>query len=149
MTMPLILYGIYLFLAVFNAGNMTTLQLQHYNLYPFVGKETFQPYMQANNKAALIPSILPAMLLLLTSMGLLFFRPGFMSMFEALLSLLLNIVALISTFVWQRKIQSEMALLGYNEEEVTHLVSTNWIRTTAFFVQAIMAVSLIIHALSN
>jgi hypothetical protein len=39
--MPLILYGIYLFLAVFNAGNMTTLQIQHYAIYPFVGKENF------------------------------------------------------------------------------------------------------------
>jgi hypothetical protein len=58
--MPLILYGIYLFLAVFNAGNMLTLQIQHYGIYPFVGKENFKNYMQANNNAAKFPSIIPA-----------------------------------------------------------------------------------------
>lgn len=147
--MPLFIYSVYLFLSVFNAGNMTTLQLQHYNIYPFVGKDAFQRYMQANNKAALIPSILPALLLLVANIGLLFFRPGFMSMQGALLSLLLNIVALVSTFVWQRKIQADMAVLGYDEAKVKRLVSTNWVRTIAFLVQAILSVSFIIHAVSS
>ena len=57
--MALQLYGLYLFLAVYAAGNMVTLQIQHYGIYPFVGKEAFRAYMQANNKAALLPSILP------------------------------------------------------------------------------------------
>ena len=147
--MPLFIYSVYLFLSVFNAGNMTTLQLQHYNIYPFVGKDAFQRYMQANNKAALIPSILPALLLLVANIGLLFFRPRFMSMQGALLSLLLNIVALMSTFVWQRKIQADMAVLGYDEAKVKRLVSTNWVRTIAFLVQAILSVSFIIHAVSS
>ncbi len=133
----------------FVAGNMTTLQLQHYNIYPFVGRDTFQSYMQANNKAAIIPSILPAMLLLVVTIGLLFFRPGFMSMREAVGSLLLNIVALVSTFVWQRKMQAEMAVLGYDEVKINQLVSTNWIRTVAFLLQAVMAVSIIIHAVRS
>ena len=76
--MQLALYGIYLFLAVFNAGNMTTLQIQHYGIYPFVGKENFKNYMQANNKSAVVPSILPAMLLLIVNIVLLFTRPVFM-----------------------------------------------------------------------
>ena len=58
--MQLTFYGIYLFLAVFIAGNMTTLQIQHYGIYKLVGKENFKNYMQANNKSALVPSILPA-----------------------------------------------------------------------------------------
>ena len=76
----LILFGAFLFLAVFNAGNRMTLQIQHDGIYPFVGKETFKAYMQANNNSARIPSILPALLLLLVNILLLFTRPQCMTM---------------------------------------------------------------------
>ena len=145
--MQLILYGIYLFLAAFNAGNMTTLQFQHYGIYSSVGKENFKNYMQANNKAALIPSILPAMLLLLINILLLFFRPVFMTATEAIMSLVLNIIALVSTFAWQRKLQSQMAVTGYDEGKINLLNSTNWVRTVAFLLQAILAISIILMAI--
>jgi hypothetical protein len=143
----LILFGTFLFLAVFNAGNMTTLQIQHYGIYPFVGKETFKEYMQANNKSARIPSILPEMLLLLVNIILLFTRPQFLSVSEVLLFLLLNIVALISTFTWQRKIQGQMAITGYDESKINLLLSTNWIRTIVFLLQATIAVTITMQAL--
>lgn len=144
--MQFILYGIYLFLAVFNAGNMTTLQIQHYGIYPFVGKENFNTYMQANNKSAAVPSIIPAMLLLLVNIILLFARPLFMSSAMTVFSLALNIIALVSTLVWQRRLQGEMAITGYDENKINLLISTNWIRTTTFILQAILAVSVIINA---
>jgi len=146
--MPLILYGIYLFLAVFNAGNMMTLQIQHYSIYPSVGKENFQNYMKANNKSALIPSILPAMVLILINMVMLFIRPAFMSMTVITLSLLLNLTAFVSTMIWQRKLQGEMAATGYDQKKISLLISTNWIRTIAYFVQAILAVGIIVHAVN-
>ena len=46
------LFVVFLFLAIYNAGNMTTLQLQHYGIYPAVPKEGFAEYMRANNRAA-------------------------------------------------------------------------------------------------
>jgi hypothetical protein len=144
--MQLTLYGIYLFLAVFNAGNMTTLQIQHYGIYPFVGKENFKHYMQANNKSATVPSILPAIILLLVNIGLLFTRPKFMPESITILSLGLNITAFVSTIVWQRKLQGEMAIEGYDENKINLLISTNWIRTTTFILQAIIAVAVIINA---
>jgi len=146
--MPLILYGIYLFLAVFNAGNMMTLQIQHYNIYPSVGKENFKNYMKANNKSALIPSILPAMVLILINMILLFIRPAFMSMTITILSLLLNLTAFVSTLIWQRKLQGEMAVTGYDDRKISMLISTNWIRTIAYLVQALLAVGTIVHAVN-
>ena len=81
----LILFGTFLFHAAYLAGNMTTLQIQHYGIYPFVGRETFKEYMQANNKSACIPSILPAMLLLLVNILLLFIRPQFITEIEVIL----------------------------------------------------------------
>lgn len=145
----LILFGTFLFLAVFNAGNMTTLQIQHYGIYPFVGRETFKEYMQANNKSAPIPSILPAMLLLLVNIILLFTRPQFISETEVLLFLVLNIIALISTFTFQRKLQGQMAITGYDESKINLLLSTNWIRTTVFLLQAIIVVSITMQALKT
>ena len=58
-----ITFVVFLFLACFNAGTMTTLQIQHYAIYPQVGRESFAAYLCANNRAALVPAILPAMLL--------------------------------------------------------------------------------------
>jgi len=145
--MGLIVYGIFLFLAVFAAGNMVTLQIQHYGIYPFVGKENFRNYMQANNDAAKFPSIIPAMLLLLMNIVLIFIKPDFLPLFTAMFFLLLNIIALISTFKWQRKLQGEMAVTGYDAEKIARLISTNWIRTIVFLLQAFMVVVITIRAI--
>jgi hypothetical protein len=145
----LILYGVYLFLAVFNAGNMMTLQIQHFGIYPTVGKENFKNYMKANNKSAIIPSILPAVLLILTNIILVFVRPDFMPKSIAILSLVLNIIAFISTATWQRKLQEELAFNGYDEIKIFLLISTNWIRTLAFLIEAIIAVAVIMNAVNN
>jgi hypothetical protein len=147
--MPLVLYGIYLFLAVFNAGNMLTLQIQHYGIYPTVGKENFKTYMKANNKSALIPSIIPAMLLIIVNIGLVFIRPEFMPGSIAFMTLALNIIAFVSTATWQRKLQGELAVDGYDEIKILLLISTNWIRTLAFLIQAIIAVAVIMNAVNN
>ena len=76
-------YVVFLFLAIYNAGCMTTLQLQHYGIYPAVGKESFAAYMRANNRAAAVPTILPALLLLIVSVLLVVYRPGFIRTYEA------------------------------------------------------------------
>jgi len=144
--MEFIIYGVYTFLSAYNAGNMMCLQIQHYGIYPFVGKENFKSYMNANNKAAIIPAILPGMLMLILSIILIFFRPFFMTTWEAIVSLTLNIIAFISTFKWQRKLQSDMANTGYDEEKIKLLLSTNWIRTIAFILLGILTISILIRA---
>lgn len=144
--MELMIYGLYSFLAAYNAGNMCSLQMQHYGIYPYVGKENFKNYMSANNKAALIPAVLPGMLMLFLSIILMFSRPNFMTSVEAILSLALNIVAFISTFKWQRKLQSELAESGYDEKKINLLLSTNWIRTIAFIILGIMTISIVVVA---
>lgn len=145
--MELIIYGLYTFLSAYNAGNMCSLQIQHYSIYPYVGKENFKSYMSANNKAALIPAVLPGMSMLILSIVLMFSRPAFMTSFEAILSLALNIVAFISTFKWQRKLQAEMAETGYDEEKIKLLLRTNWIRTIAFIILGILTISILVVAI--
>lgn len=145
--MIFIIYGVYTFPAAYNAGNMLTLQIQHYGIYTFVSKENFKSYMIANNKAATIPSILPGLLMLMLSIVLLFSRPAFMTSLEAITSLALNIIAFISTFKWQRKLQSDMANTGYDELKIKLLLSTNWIRTIAFILLGILTISILVMAI--
>lgn len=142
------LFVLFLFLAIYNAGCMTTLQLQHYRIYPAVGKENFAGYMRANNRAAAVPTIMPAMLLLLVSLALAFSRPGFVRGYEAVVGLGLNLVAFASTMVWQRRIQGEMAVSGYDEQKVSTLIRTNWVRTSAHLLIAALAIVILLRMVS-
>jgi hypothetical protein len=136
-------YLFFVFLAVYNAGCMTTLQLQHYAIYPAVGRDNFAQYIRANNRAAALPTILPAMLLLLMSIAMLFYRPPFVRQAEAIGFVVLNLIAFGSTFTWQRRLHSEMAEGGYDEAKVRRLIATNWIRTIAHLLIAVMAVAIL------
>ena len=143
MNITLLLFLAFVFLSVFNAGAMTTLQLQHYAIYSEVGPASFVAYIRANNRAALVPVILPALLLLLVSLALVWVRPSLMHSSEALAALALNLVQLASTAVWQRRLQAEMAVTGFDEAKIHRLVTTNWVRTIAFLAQAELAVTIV------
>lgn len=146
MEIQLVIFGLFLFLSVFNAGNMISLQMQHYGIYYYVGKDNFKEYIKANNKSAKLPAVLPGISLMIVSIVLLFVRPDFMALTEATVILLLNLLSLFSTFKWQRKLQSEMAETGYDKNKINLLVSTNWIRVFAFLIQGILAVVIIMSA---
>ncbi len=143
MNTTLLLFLAFVFLSVFNAGAMTTLQLQHYAIYPHVCPASFVAYIRANNKAALVPVILPALLLLLVTLALVWVRPSFMHPTEAIAALALNLVQLASTAIWQRRLQAEMAVTGYDEAKIRQLVQTNWVRTIAFLAQAVLVVTIV------
>ena len=146
--MELIIYGVYTFLAAYNAGNMVCLQIQHYGIYPFVGRENFKTYISANNKAAFIPAVLPGMLMLILSIVLMFIRPAFMTTNEAIASLALNIIAFISTVKWQRKLQSDMASTGYDEAKIKLFLSTNWNRTIHLILIGILTITILVMAIT-
>jgi hypothetical protein len=143
------LFVAFLFLAIYNAGCMTTLQLQHYGIYPSVGREHFADYMRANNRAAALPTIVPAVLLLLSSLLLMLQRPVFIRPYEAATALCLNLIALLSTFLWQRPIQGRMAESGYDEAKIRRLIATNWIRTIAYWLIAILSTVILTRLVAN
>lgn len=147
MTFYRVLFLVYVFLALYAAGMMTTLQLQHFALYPRVGKETFRDYITANNKAAVVPSILPALLLMLVTAVLAFIPEHVVPRTLVFSSLLCNLISLVSTGVWQAKLHGQLAQSGYREELVRKLVATNWIRTSAILVQAALAIAAVAQLL--
>jgi len=143
----LTLFIVFLFLAIYNAGCMTALQIQHYGIYPAVGREGFAEYMKANNRAAALPTIVPGILLLLVSVGLVFFRPAFVTNFEGVEAFGLNFIAFMSTILWQRRLQGEMAVTGYDDAKVRLLIRTNWIRVVCYWLQAALAISIVIRGM--
>jgi hypothetical protein len=149
MDTTVVFFEMFVLLAAFNAGTMTTLQLQHYGIYRFVGRMNFNEYIRANNRAAVLPAIVPAILLLIASVILMFERPPFMSLGDASAALSLNLAQLASTFVWQRRLQAEMAETGYDDAKVRLLLSTNWIRTIAFLIQMLLAAAILVRALGK
>jgi hypothetical protein len=142
------LYVTFLSLALYNTGCMTTLQLQHYGIYAHAGRAEFAAYMRANNRAALMPTIVPALLLMITAIALVFLRPSYMRFPEALAALVLNLVALASTFKWQRPLQAQMAETGYDPHAIEQLNRTNWIRTAAYFLNTLLGVMPLLRLLN-
>jgi len=102
--------------------------------------------MEANNRAALVPAIIPGITMHILSIVLLFTRPQFMTRTQAIASFVLNIIGFISTAKWQRPLQAEMAKTGYSDEKVKMLLATNWIRTLVFIILGIMMIFILVTA---
>ncbi|MEP7380729.1 MAG: hypothetical protein ABI910_03535 [Gemmatimonadota bacterium] len=145
MNAALVAFVAFVVLSTFNAGAMTTLQIQHYGIYGSVGRDGFADYMKANNAAALVPVILPALSLLAVTAFLVVDRPPFMTTGEATIAFALNVAQLASTVRWQRRLQGEMAQAGFDATKVRLLTTTNWIRTWAFLLQAFMASAMVLR----
>lgn len=143
------LFIVFLFLAIYNTGCMTALQLQHYGIYPAVPKEGFAEYMRANNRAALVPTIVPALLAFAAALGLVIFRPPFVTSLQADGAFSLNAAAAVSTAMWQRRLQGDMATTGYSEEKVRLLNRTNWIRTISYWLLSALAISILVRLLRS
>jgi hypothetical protein len=63
----MIVFWMFTYLSSFSAGIMLVLQVQHFGLYPLAGKENFAAYVAANNRAAIFPAILAALVLTVLS----------------------------------------------------------------------------------
>lgn len=132
-------------LSFYNLGSMLTLQLQHFAIYPTVGEETFRAFISANNRAALAPAILP--FLLTTLVGALMFwkRNPYLNPVTLGWILVLNLLFILITVVWSGRIQGQMAVTGYDPTQVVFFIRTNWLRTAIFFVEACIALNVLLR----
>jgi hypothetical protein len=110
-----------------------------------VGKEGFAAYIAANNRAAVFPAILAALVLTVLSAVLLFDRPAFLPFAIPAIGLGLNVVNIISTIVWQGRMHSWLAKEGYDATVVGRLVGTNWVRTAALMSQSVLVLAYLPH----
>ncbi len=134
-------------LSLYNMGNMMSLQLQHYSLYPLIDPANFLNYIRGNNKAAILPAIIPGLTNMVLGILLVLKKPETVSLSFAYLGLAMNLIALTSTFIWQARIQGQMAHTGFDASKIQMLITTNWIRTIAYSVNGIMSIGLLLKFL--
>lgn len=134
-------------LSLYNMGNMMSLQLQHYSLYPLIDPANFLNYIRGNNKAAILPAIIPGLTNMVLGILLVLKKPETVSLSFAYLGLAMNLIALTSTFIWQARIQGQMAHTGFDASKIQTLITTNWIRTIAYSVNGIMSIGLLLKFL--
>jgi hypothetical protein len=139
----------YAALSLYDLGMTWVLQLMHYPLYHQVGAAEFPSYMRANNARAALPAILPALATLAASLLLLWRRPPIVTEAFAWSAVVLNLVVVISTAIWQGRLHAQLARSGKSETAIDLLVRTNWIRTMAFTVQALLVIWMLAGALAE
>jgi hypothetical protein len=125
--------------SLYNMGNMMSLQMQHYSLYPLINPANFLNYIKGNNKAALFPAILPGLTNIVLSIILVIKKPETVSSMFVYIGLTMNLIAIASTVIWQARIQGQMAHTGFDATKIQTLISTNWIRTIAYSINGIMS----------
>lgn len=135
--------AVFIGLCLYNMGNMMALQMQHFSLYPLIEPANFLKYIQGNNKAAVLPAIVPAMICLLLSAYLVFAKNDVIPNWFFITGLITNIIVLVSTIVWQGKLQGQMAVTGFDIQKINVLIVTNWIRTMAYALQGILSIIII------
>jgi hypothetical protein len=126
--------------SLYNMGNMLSLQLQHYSLYPLIDRANFLDYIKGNNKAALLPAIIPGLTNIVLSIILVIIKPETVSSGFVYIGLAMNMIAIASTVIWQARIQGQMARTGFDAKKIQTLISTNWIRTIAYSINGIMSI---------
>jgi hypothetical protein len=135
----MVVFWTFVYLSSLSAGVMLVLQVQHFGLYPLVGKEGFAAYVAANNRASFFPAIVAALVLMVLTIVLLFDRPPFLSAVEAAACVALHLTNIASTIVWQGRMHARLARTGYDHHSVNRLIQTNWVRAAALLFQSFIA----------
>ena len=128
---------------------MLVLQVQHFGLYPLVGKEGFAAYVAANYRAAVFPAIVAALVLMILTIMLLFDRPPFFSRAEATACVALHFTNIALTIVWQARIHARLARIGYDDQSVNRPVQTSWAQTAALLIQSFIAFAVLLRVPSG
>lgn len=132
--------------AWFLTGLIWIVQVVHYPLFASVGREGFASYESAH--ARLITLVVgPAMLLeLAAALALAFVRPATAPAWAAWTGLGLVAAIWLSTFLVQVPLHGTLSG-GFDAEAHARLVATNWFRTAAWTLRALLAAWLVYAAL--
>lgn len=121
-------------------GLIWTVQLVHYPAMKLVGVESFKPYHQAHMRR-ISWIVAPVMLIELTS-GVLLLLTGVTEL-AFLISIALLGVIWLSTAFLQVPLHRSLEQHGLASERIDALVRSNWVRTAAWSVRAILLLALL------
>jgi len=112
-------------------GVIWIIQIIHYPLFLFVGKDSFIAYeLEHINKTAVVIA-LPMLIEFSTYMAMLYFNLSLRKNPLFLVSGLLLIIIWGTTFFVSVPLHNQLSM-GYDQKSVESLIHTNWIRTIAW-----------------
>ena len=131
---------------LFMTGFIWTMQVVHYPLFDRVGEEAFPAYETAHNRLFFLVAGPGVLLTLATAVLLLFARPPQVPLWAAILGLALFAAIAASTALFQAP-QHQVLSGGFDRGAYEFLLSTNWIRTAAWSLYALLDLYLLLRAL--
>lgn len=133
--MPVLLLNVAAVL--FMAGFIWTMQLVHYPLFDRVGADAFPAYEAAHNRLFFLVAGPGVIATLVSGVLLLFARPAGVPLWAAILGLALFAVIAVSTALLQAPQHAALSG-GFDRGAYEFLLRTNWIRTAAWSVYALL-----------
>ncbi len=135
MSKIILLFQIFSTLTMF--GVIWIIQLVQYPFFSYVDTKSFPKYHAAHT-TWITPVVAPAMIIeLITSILIVIYPPKNIDLIFLYVGLLLTIIVWASTFFIQIPLHNKLAE-GFDEKAHRSLVNTNWIRTIAWSLRAIL-----------
>lgn len=122
---------------LFMAGLIWFVQVVHYPLFDGVGRPVFARYETRHSSLTTRVVLLPMVIELLSATLLVWRRPAFISSWEAWVGFALVGVIWLSTALLQVP-QHSLLTAGFNEAAHKLLVKSNWLRTVAWTLRALL-----------
>ena len=122
---------------LFMTGFIWTMQLVHYPLLDRVGTEAFAAYETDHNRLFFLVAGPGIVATLVSGVLLLFFRPTQVPLAAAIAGLLLFAAIVVSTALFQAPQHVKLSS-GFDRDAYEFLLKTNWIRTLAWTVYALL-----------
>jgi hypothetical protein len=115
----------------FMVGFIWVMQVLHYPLFDRVGRDAFPRYETDHNRLFSLLVGPGIAVTLITTAVLLALRPAPLPGLAVVLEVLLLVVIIASTAIWQAPQHGKLAK-GFDQQAYEILVQTNWIRTAAW-----------------
>ena len=128
------------------AGMMWFVQVIHYPLLRYVGKEAFRTYEAIHTRRAIAWVVSLMVAEAITGGLLLWWRPGWLTLTQVWVGLLLLGIVWASTMFLQVP-QHHVLAVGFDERALDRLVSSNWIRTICYTGRTCLMLWIIARAL--
>ena len=114
-------------------GFIWTMQILHYPLFDRVGRDAFAAYETEHNRRFGLLVVPGTVLVAITAVVQLFVRPATTPFAAAVGELVLLIVIIVSTVLYQAPQHARLSS-GFNPVAYRTLVNSNWVRTFAWTV---------------
>ncbi len=133
---------VHLAATLFMTGVIWFVQVVHYPLFAGVGPTEFSAYEQRHTMLTTWVVAPPMLLEAMTGVLLFWLRPVGVTTWQLVLGLILGLVIWLST-AWLQVPCHELLSRGFDAAVQQRLVVTNWIRTVAWSLRALLVLSMV------